>query len=82
MVVQLVVYLMFFLPLYHSFRTFWFINTSHVEECVFVLKLQVALIELEYDSNDIMYSSIINKYINCPNQYEYLLLTNFSFSKH
>jgi hypothetical protein len=44
-----------------------------------VLKPQVALIELEHDSNDIMYSSIINNYINCLNQYESLSLAKFSF---
>jgi hypothetical protein len=79
MVVQLVIYFMYSLPLYHSSRTFLFINIFPFKECVFVLKLQVALIELEHDSSEIMYSSIINKYINCPNQYEYLSLAKFSF---
>ncbi len=45
----------------------------------FMLKPEVALIELEHDSNDIMYSSIIKIYINCPNQYEFLSLTKFRF---
>jgi len=47
MVVQLVVYLVFFLPLYHSFQTFQFINIFSFEEWVFVLKSQVALNELK-----------------------------------
>jgi len=70
---------MFFLPLYYSSQTFLFINTSLFEEHIFVLKPQVALIELKHDSNDIMYSSIINKYINYLNQYESLSLAKFSF---
>jgi hypothetical protein len=47
-----------------------------LEEHVFVLKPQVALNELELDSTDIMCSWIIDKYINHPNQYEYLALKN------
>jgi hypothetical protein len=43
-----------------------------------VLKPQVALNKLEPDSTNIMCSSIIDKYINCPNQYEYLSLAKFS----
>jgi hypothetical protein len=35
--------------------------------------------ELEPNSTDIMCLSIIDKYINCPNQYELLSLTKFSF---
>jgi len=37
----------------------------------FMLKPEVALIELEHDSNDIMYSSIIKKIL--------IVLTNMSF---
>jgi hypothetical protein len=44
-----------------------------------MLKPEVALIELEHDSNDIMYSSIIKIDINYPNQYEFLSLAEFSF---
>jgi hypothetical protein len=44
MVVQLAIYLVLSLPLYHSFRTFQFINTSF-EKRAFVLKSQVALNE-------------------------------------
>jgi hypothetical protein len=47
MVVQLTTYLVLSLPLYHSFRTFQFINTSPFEEWTFVLKSQVKLNELE-----------------------------------
>jgi hypothetical protein len=42
MVAQLVIYLVFFLPLYHSFQTFQFINTFPFKERAFVLKPQVA----------------------------------------
>jgi hypothetical protein len=38
MVIQLVTYIMFYLTLYHSSRTFEFINTSFFDENVFVLK--------------------------------------------
>jgi len=79
MVAQLVTYLGFFLPLHHSFQTFQFINISPFEKHVFVLKSQVPLNELEPNSIDIMCSSIINKYNNCPNQYESLSLTKFNF---
>ncbi len=79
MVVQLFVYLVLSLPLYHSSRTFQFINTSPFEKQAFVLKSQVALNELKPNSTNIMCSSIIDKYINCPNQYESLSLIKFSF---
>jgi len=67
------------LSLHHLFRTFQFINTSPFENQAFVLKSQVALNELEPNSIDIMYSSIKDKYINCPNQYKSLSLIEFSF---
>jgi dipeptidase len=47
----------------------------------FVLKSQVALNELEPNSIDIMCSSIIDKYINHPNQYESLSLAEFNSFK-
>jgi hypothetical protein len=75
MVVQLEVYLVLFLPLYHSSQTFQFINTSPFEERVFVLKSQVALNELKSNSIDIMCLLIIDKYINRFSQYESLSLT-------
>jgi dipeptidase len=81
MVAQLTTYLVFSLPLYHSFQTFQFINIFSFEEYVFVLKSQVALNELEPNSTNIMCSSIINKYITRPNQYESLSLIKFSFLK-
>jgi len=43
-----------------------------------MLKSQVALIELEPNSTNIMCSLIIDKYINHPNLYELLSLANFS----
>jgi hypothetical protein len=46
MVAQFVVYLVLSLPLYHSSRTFQFINTSFFAKRDFVLKSQVALNEL------------------------------------
>ncbi len=42
-----------------------------------MLKPQVALNELEPDSTNINVLSIIDKYINCPNQYEILSLAKF-----
>ncbi len=77
MVSQLDVYLVFSLPLYYLFRTLQFINISPFEECVFVLKSQVALNELEPNAINIMCSLIIDKNINHPNQYESLSLTEF-----
>jgi hypothetical protein len=47
MVAQLATYLVFSLPLYHSFRTLQFINISPFEKWAFVLKSQVALNELK-----------------------------------
>jgi hypothetical protein len=38
MVLQIIVYLVFSLPLCHSFWTFQFIDTSPFKECVFMLK--------------------------------------------
>jgi hypothetical protein len=78
MVVRLVAYLVFSLSLYHSSRTFQFINISPFEEWAFMLKSQVALNELEPNSTNIMCLSIINKYINHFNQYESLSLANFN----
>jgi hypothetical protein len=65
--------------IYHSSQTFQFTNTFPFEECVFVLKSQVALNELEPNSTNIMCLSIIKKYINNLNQYESLSLTKFSY---
>jgi hypothetical protein len=79
MVIQLVAYLVLSLPLYHSSRTFQFINSFPFEERAFVLKSQVALNEFERNSTNIMCSLIINKYINHFTQYESLSLTKFSF---
>jgi len=47
---------------------------SPFEKCVFMLKSQVTLNELELNSTNIMCSSIINKYINYFNQCELLSL--------
>jgi dipeptidase len=77
MVIQLVAYFVFSLRLYHSSGTFQFINIFLFEKCAFVLKSQVALNELEPNSTNIMCSSIIEKYINCHNQYESLSLAKF-----
>jgi hypothetical protein len=46
----------------------------------FLLKPQVALNELELDSTNIMCSLIINKHINCLNQYELLSLKYSTWS--
>jgi len=42
MVVQLVIYVMISLPLYHTSLTFQFVNIFLLEECVSMLKSQVA----------------------------------------
>ncbi len=47
-----------------------------------MLKPQVALNGLKHNSIDIMCSSIINKYINRSNQYEYLSLIKINILKH
>ncbi len=78
MVVQLVIYFMFF-PLYNWFQTFQFINNFPFEEHVFLLKSQVTLNELEPNSTHIMCSSIINRYTDRPNQCESLLLVKFNY---
>jgi len=44
-----------------------------------MLKSQVASNELELNLIDIMCSSIINKYVNCLNEYELLSLVGFNF---
>ncbi len=44
-----------------------------------MLKSQVALNELEPNLTDIICSLFIDKYINCPNQYESLSLVEFNF---
>jgi hypothetical protein len=74
MVTQLIAYLVLFLSLNHSSQTFQLINTFHFKECAFVLKSQFALNELEPNTIGIMCSLIIDKYINCRNQYESLSL--------
>jgi hypothetical protein len=79
MVVQLDVYLVISLPLYHSSQTFKFINTSLFEKRAFVLKSQTTLNELELDSIDVMCPLIICKYLNHPNHCESLSLS-FLFS--
>jgi dipeptidase len=76
---QLIAYLVFFLPLYHSFQTFQFTNILFFKEYVFVLKSQVALNELEPNSIDIMCSSIIDNHINHLNQYESFSIIKFNF---
>ncbi len=65
--------------IYNSSGTFQFTNTSPFEEHAFVLKSQVALNELEPNSTNIMNLSIIDKYINNPNQYESLSLAKCIF---
>jgi hypothetical protein len=74
MFTQLIAYLVFFLSLNHSSRTFQLINIFHSKECAFVLKSQFALNELESNTIGIICSLIIDKYINCRNQYESLSL--------
>jgi len=79
MVIQLTIYLVPSLPLYHSSQTFLFMNTFPFKKRVFLLKSQVASNKLKPNSTNIMCSLIINKYSNRPRQYESLSLTKFSF---
>jgi hypothetical protein len=69
MFAQLVAYS---IPLYHSSQTFKFVNVSPCQERAFGLKPQSLLIQLKLDSIDILCASIIDKYLNQQNIYEYL----------
>jgi hypothetical protein len=64
---QLDVYIVLFIPLYHAFRTFKFINTYPLQERAFVLKDITSLKNLPSNSIDIMCASIVDKYIKRPN---------------
>jgi hypothetical protein len=76
--IQLTIYPMLSLPLYNSFQTFLFINIFLFTKHVFMLKSQVASNKLKPNPTNMMCSLIINKYNNCPSQYESLSLTKFS----
>ncbi len=66
MLAQVASYIVLFIPLYHAFRTFEFINTSSLQERAFVLKNVASLKTLPLDSIHIMCSSIIDKYSKRP----------------
>jgi hypothetical protein len=63
---QLAAYLVLSITLYYASQAFKFINTSPLNEHAFVLKQQSILEQLEAKTTNIMYSSIINKYLNWP----------------
>ena len=71
------VYLTLSMPLYHSSRTFEFINTSPYNERAFILKSQNELLKLDSESRDIMSPSCIDKYINRPINMENISLIQF-----
>jgi hypothetical protein len=62
--------------LYYSSQTYQFITTFYLGKRTFMLKPQVALNQLQANSTNIMCLSIIKTYINCPNHYESLSLSN------
>jgi hypothetical protein len=61
---QLTIYLIISIILYHSPWTFKFINIFSHHEYVFVLKPQSFLIQLKLDSTNIVCSSNIDKNLN------------------
>ncbi len=71
---ELVTYIVLFIPLYHAFKTFKFINKSPLQEHEFVLKNVASLTKFPLDFTNIMCLSIIVKYIKRPNY-----LFNISF---
>jgi hypothetical protein len=71
---QLIVYLILYLPIYHSFHTFSLMNTSPYIETTIILKSQTEL--LKYESIDVMFPSCkINIWI-CPFIWKFYLLHN------
>jgi hypothetical protein len=64
---QLVAYIILFIPLYHTSRTFKFINTSPLQKCAFVLKDVKTLEKLPSNCTNIVCPSIIDKYIERSN---------------
>jgi hypothetical protein len=67
MLVQLAIYIVLYIPLYHATKTFKFINTYPLQECAFVLKDVKSLKALSSNFTNIMCSSIIDEYIKRPN---------------
>jgi hypothetical protein len=64
MTTQSAIYLILSVSLYHCSCFFVFINTSPLQEQVFVLKPEQQLLEMNKESIDTMCKSIINKYID------------------
>ncbi len=77
MLAQLATYIVLSIPLYHSSKTFKFINTSPLQERAFVLKNVASLKTLILDSTNIMCPSIIDKYIKRPNYLSNISLIEF-----
>jgi len=75
---QLVVYLILSLPLYHSSRSFKFMNTSPLGEPAFFLKPQKILSKLNPESRNVMCKSIIDRYIERPQLLNHICLAEFA----
>lgn len=78
MFAQHVVYIMFFISLYHSLCKCLFINTFPPFKQTFVLKSNKQLQNLLHESKDIKSLLIIDKYMNYPSSYINLSLYEFS----
>lgn len=75
---QLVVHIILSLPLHSSSRKCVFINTSSQEECTFILKPKSLLQKESDDSKQIMCQSIIDHYVNRPQNLVPICLSNFA----
>lgn len=74
---QLAIYLILSIPLYHCSRSFSFINTSPSHERAFILKPQYQLLKLDKECTEVMCKSIIDKYIDRPDNLENICLAAF-----
>jgi hypothetical protein len=82
MFAQLATYLILSIPLYHLSPTLKFINISPYQEHDFVLNHKSLLNQLKPNSINILCASIIDKYLNRQNIYEYLSLGEFASYYH
>ena len=74
---QLAIYLILSLPLYHTSRTFYFINTSAPQDRALILKPQHVLLQFEHESTNIMCKSIIDRYIERPHSLKNVCLAEY-----
>jgi hypothetical protein len=64
MSIQQVVHISLFISLYHSTRSFQFINTCEQQDRAFILLPQKILQQLSPNSIEIHWKSLVDKYIN------------------